>query len=562
MTAYLHFPDRWDSYLHATVLLGFIFGALGCAPEGSSTKTSGTSRESPSHAVVKGTVQTLDGDAPPAAHVSVHMYGSRSALQSAETNPDGSFRLALDTAGIAEVTVAAPNRERMSIRPYLLRGDTVSLDVQLAGVSTSALQELKLIGSFNDFEFRSGEVPLQERRGTFSATVPAPEDSLTYQILGVHAGRPRTISGTEGDRRSYHPRLGYSSVVPAPEDSVQITFDPASLPPAGGATRARFADSSSTPARYHRFAESLRERHQTYREARRPDQDTIDWSVHHRKARAAVQSATSSQLREAYLATYLQYTGKPEPELARRALNSIPADDPAWSLGGFQPLPFKAANEVGERDTYRPFFYEIVRSNPSEKLRAGMLFQMLSQAHARNDKNRQRLLYSWLAGEYPDSPYVGIARSRYNPDRRIQAGADAPDFEVGALNQDRTFTREDFAGKYVLLDFWATWCQPCIEEFPTLRKARRQYDHDELAILSVSLDADRETVTTFLKNRDLPWKHAFAEGAMDSKIANQFEVTGLPKPVLVGPNGKIVAAERVRLRGERLLQTLEQEIGT
>lgn len=552
-------------YLLPVALLGLIFATFGCGTEDTATTDSIRDEEGSSRAVINGTVQTPSADAPQTAHVSVHMYGSRSALRAAETNSDGSFQLALDTAGIAEVTVAAPNRERTSVRPYLLREDTVSLDVQLAGLDTSSLQEPRLIGSFNDFKFRSGEVPLHENEGIFKATVPAPEDSVTYQILGVREERPRTAGGTDSDRRSYHPRLGYRSVVSAPEDSVQVTFDPARLPPEDGPTRARFADPSSTPASYHRFTESLRDRYRTYQEARRSDQvsaDTISWSAHHRRVRATLQDAPSDQLQAAHLATYLRYTGKPEPKLARRALNSIPADNPAWSIGRFLPLPIRVASQLGEPDAYRPFFYEIARSNPSDELRAGMLFQMLGQAHRSDDQSRQRLLYSWLTGEYPGSRYVDIARKRYNPDRRIQAGADAPDFTVGALKGDQTFSREDFSGKHVLLDFWATWCQPCIEEFPTLRKARRQYSRDELAILSVSLDADRETVTTFLKERNLPWNHAFGDGAMDSQIAEEFEVGGLPKPVLVGPDGKIVAAEGSRLRGERLLQTLEQELGS
>jgi thiol-disulfide isomerase/thioredoxin len=249
-----------------------------------------------------------------------------------------------------------------------------------------------------------------------------------------------------------------------------------------------------------------------------------------------------------------------DPALARRAINQIAADDPAWGLGGFLVLPYRTALAAGDLDTYRSFFYDVLRSHPSSELKAGLMLQMLSDAKEEGADDRQRLLYAWMAGEYADTRYAEIARARFNPDKRVQAGKPVPRFEVGALRGDQTFVPVDFEGRHVLIDFWATWCQPCIEEFPNLRTAYQRYDRDELTILSVSLDEERKTVTTFLQDRDLPWQHAFAEEAFDSPIAEQFQVTGIPKPVLVGPDGTIVAALD-RLRGEALMETLRKEVG-
>lgn len=167
-----------------------------------------------------------------------------------------------------------------------------------------------------------------------------------------------------------------------------------------------------------------------------------------------------------------------------------------------------------------------------------------------------------MESEYSVSPQARIARARYAPNRAIQVGQPVPDFEVTVL-QDTTETLPpaSFEGSYVLLDFWATWCGPCIEELPTHQKADSTYGGDNFSIQSLSFDHARSTVTESLQAREMPWKHAFVEGGFGSEIADQFEVAGIPKPILIGPGGQIVATES-KLRGETLLETLDEKVGT
>jgi thiol-disulfide isomerase/thioredoxin len=186
---------------------------------------------------------------------------------------------------------------------------------------------------------------------------------------------------------------------------------------------------------------------------------------------------------------------------------------------------------------------------------------LLHRAGQTDAEEKQKLLYSWMEAEYADTRYIRIARSRYAPDRAVQAGKPAPRFEVSALRDtSKTFTPAAFEDQYVLLDFWATWCGPCIAELPTLRKADSTYAGDNFTILSLSFDGARSTVTDFLRDRDMPWKHAFVEDGFESEIADRFEVSGLPKPILLGPDGRIVATES-DLRGEDLMKTLEKHLG-
>lgn len=550
------------------ILLAIILSLTGCnPPERPPPEAAEATSDGPPPAVVTGTVKGTDGSVPGKARVSVQVGGrSGEVMRSVPVEANGNFQVALDTAGVSRLTVTGVHRDEASPASYLVRGDTARMNVRLAPPTLDEdSAEVAVRGTFNDFEVRSGMVPMTSRNGgPYAATVPAAGDSLAYQVVAETEGRRVSVAGTDADRYEYRDRRsGHQSVVAAPGDSVTVTFDPAQLPDGGGSAEIAFADSTSPAARYNRFTEALQARYNAYLQSRRDDRvkaDTIDWSMHHRKIRGVLERDVDSRRRNAYLTTYLRYTPDIEPELARRAINEIPADDPAWTLRGFRPLPYRAAAAAGDLETYRSFFYDVLQSHPSTELKAGLLLQMLVNAKQEGSEDRQRLLYAWMAGEYSDTRYAEIARARFNPDKRVQAGKPVPGFEVGALRGDRAFTPADFEGQHVLIDFWATWCQPCIEEFPNLRAAYQRYDRDELAILSVSLDEERNTVTSFLQNHDLPWQHAFAKEAFGSPIAEQFQVTAIPKPVLVGPDGTIVAAGR-RLQGETLMETLGREVG-
>ncbi len=111
-------------------------------------------------------------------------------------------------------------------------------------------------------------------------------------------------------------------------------------------------------------------------------------------------------------------------------------------------------------------------------------------------------------------------------------------------------------GQYYLIDFWATWCGPCVREMPEIHEAYTEFSSDNFEILSLSFDSDFGKVASFRERRyAMPWLHGFVEGGFESDLSQSFEVTGIPKPILVNPEGTIVAVDGA-LRGERLAKTL------
>jgi thiol-disulfide isomerase/thioredoxin len=145
------------------------------------------------------------------------------------------------------------------------------------------------------------------------------------------------------------------------------------------------------------------------------------------------------------------------------------------------------------------------------------------------------------------------------PDSKIQVGKTIPAFSVPALEDPSTaYTPDSFLGKIYLLDFWATWCGPCVGEQETLHKAYQKYEDQGFEILSFSMDGGPEDVRKFRKEKwPMPWLHTFVTGGFGSETAKTFELEGIPKPILVDRRGMIIATFE-DLTGSSLDATLDR----
>jgi thiol-disulfide isomerase/thioredoxin len=138
-------------------------------------------------------------------------------------------------------------------------------------------------------------------------------------------------------------------------------------------------------------------------------------------------------------------------------------------------------------------------------------------------------------------------------DRLRQLTAAFAAFDVRDMD-DRRWTTASLRGRIVVLDFWATWCAPCLADLPWYRQIVERFD-TRVQVIGISLDTtDRRTLAAWLNRQRVDWPQVWDARGYDSPLADNFGVTALPTSVLIGPDGRVVA---VNLRAERLVAAIE-----
>ncbi len=133
-------------------------------------------------------------------------------------------------------------------------------------------------------------------------------------------------------------------------------------------------------------------------------------------------------------------------------------------------------------------------------------------------------------------------------------GGLAPDFTLQTPD-GKNISLSSLKGKYVLIDFWASWCAPCRQENPNVVKAFNQFKDKNFTILGVSLDEDKAAWQQAIMKDNLTWQHVSDLQGWNSKVAAQYSVQGIPANFLLDTNGKIIAKN---LRAEDLLNKLSE----
>jgi thiol-disulfide isomerase/thioredoxin len=137
----------------------------------------------------------------------------------------------------------------------------------------------------------------------------------------------------------------------------------------------------------------------------------------------------------------------------------------------------------------------------------------------------------------------------------LYVGQQLPDFEQKDLN-DKLVKLSSFKGKYVLIDFWASWCIPCRAENPWLIEARKKFGHNKFDIISVSVDNSKDKWLAAIQQDGLQdWTHVSDLKGVKNSVAVTYQITAVPRNFLLDGDGKIIAKN---LRGTELIAELNK----
>jgi len=169
----------------------------------------------------------------------------------------------------------------------------------------------------------------------------------------------------------------------------------------------------------------------------------------------------------------------------------------------------------------------------------------LDSAFTANEKTANTRMITFLKSNYA---------SQHAKLTNFALGKPSPEFNLENYKGGKT-SLKSLRGKYVYIDVWATWCAPCRQQIPALKKIEEQYKGKKIAFVSMSIDKkkDKAKWRKMIKDDKLGGIQLFSENDWNSKFVKDYQITGIPRFILIDPKGNIVDANAPRPTNPRLV---------
>jgi thiol-disulfide isomerase/thioredoxin len=234
--------------------------------------------------------------------------------------------------------------------------------------------------------------------------------------------------------------------------------------------------------------------------------------------------------------------------------NTPEALDAAFQLGGMR----SGMQQFDQAEKYLLEFIQKAESSEHEKLAYAHYY--LAEAYKASGKyDAAEAEYKLIIRDFSDvNPRLtNVAQMNLDglqTERKLAIGSEPVAFEVKSLKGER-LSPAAFKGKVLLIDFWATWCGPCIQEMPNVKSVYNKYHAKGFEIVGISLDQQREKLDKYIESQGIEWPQYFDGKWWSNEVAVSYGVKSIPTTILVDKKGKIRFKS---LRGKQLEAAVEQ----
>lgn len=431
-----------------------------------------------------------------------------------------------------------------------------------------------ILGSFNDWDFDIGVIQMQKAAdGKYYAELPIENGEVRYQIMNILKGKSsRSINGSMHDSLIFDNDGDYESIVKYNAKKVKIEFDPRNI--AIQRQELQFLSISPELLSQINLNEILKNYSNDWRNQfliAKMNKDSLRADSVRSAAFVGLEQLIEKQtFDEARLLAYLEYLQNINtafdiaaiiainPNILKSLFELIPAKSDIWL--GYSYSIYTALHIAYSSPTKSEFFQNILTANNNDEFKVKFLFDALRMSYQLYDKESNVAIYNIIKEKYPEHKLTKKALREFSPYKRIAKGNKLPKFTIkNSLDTTQIITNSDLMGKYVLIDFWASWCGPCVMEIPLLQSIYEEYQSKGLEILSISLDEDIEAPRKFASGRfKISWLNTWQGGQFDSEISEIFEIINIPTLIFVNKEGIIIEING-KLYGEDLETFIKEQ---
>lgn len=491
--------------------------------------------------------------------------------------PDGSYSIKVPFQDRIVVNFSGINHDNYSFTFYPQDNGNYNLDAKLAPLGFEKMPDgLSITGSFNGFSFDDNLIKMtKDAQGIFHAEITGSYDTLKYQIVAkLQNGNEttmRSINGTQEDFFEFDNGGDFKSCILNVKNKIEIAFDPKYLTLKGE------PELSSVNSEINDFRKMAKTMSDLYYQALNkmktniPEKTGISFDQLKKETMDTLNSMLkiemSPSVRQLFAFRYMDIASiggtmgnksMIDPEMPKIVLTKFSPLSSLWEKYYNIPIECEKYND----NVYNSKFIDsMIKYNPSGDAREYSYYNLVRYALDRGDTTKMKEYYKQLKNDFPNGRAARDLNLAFNIEgnKSVVKGRQIPEFKLVSLDNNKdSISISDLKGKYVLIDVWGTWCMPCVNEMEHLHNIFEKYKNKNFTIYSIAYDNNPETIAKFRSKKwKMPWFNAFMTDGDASPVYDLLEITGFPKPILIDPNGKIIAVDS-KARGEDLDRLLAE----